>query len=149
MADIDEAAWGRLAATVQGIARRAHVMALRQSEVDLLPRNTEEALRYILENPGCRVQDIAKALLLAHANASAATRQLVALGLVSKQPDPEDRRAVRLTATQKAIEGRTAVTKVWAQIYRECATGLTEAEVQQVFDAMPVLQQMAERLAEH
>ncbi len=61
-----------------------------------LPMAQVEILQRLREEPGLRVNDLALRHRLANNTVSALIQQLVLAGLVSRTPDPDDRRAVRL-----------------------------------------------------
>lgn len=143
----DDELWSELARVLQGAARRAHITALRRSEVDLLPASAEEVLRHVLDHPGSRVQDIARSLLLAPTNVSTMITRLVELGLVRKEPDPEDRRVVRVFATTRSLAGRTAVSEIWAQVYRDAASSLSDDQRAALEAALPALRGLVDALA--
>lgn len=64
------------------------------------------------ENPGCRVQDTAHRLELTAPTISIGVRRLEALGLVQRDSDPDDQRAVCLYLS---AQGRRIATKARAQ----------------------------------
>lgn len=146
MADSED--WTDLAVAVQRLARRSHVVALRRADVDLLAPNVEEALRFVIHHPGCRVQDIAESLLLAPTNASAAVRRLYQLGLISKSDDPSDRRVVRVLATDKAISGHNNVTTVSKDVYGLVIASLEPIQREILHEAVPVLRQLADMIVQ-
>lgn len=143
MAPESASEWAELALVTQRIARQGHIAALRRSDVDLLPPTLEGVLRHILEHPRCRVQDIADALLFAPSNASSAISRLERLGLVTKEPDTEDRRAVRVRATEKALFGRRAIDDLWIEIFGGAASVLDEDERTSLRATLPLLKRMA------
>jgi DNA-binding MarR family transcriptional regulator len=62
-------------------------------------------LEWVADAPGCGVQEIAEGLDLTAPTVSVGVRRLQEAGLVERQPDPEDGRAVRLflTASGQAL----------------------------------------------
>jgi DNA-binding MarR family transcriptional regulator len=64
------------------------------------------------ENPGCRVQDTAHRLDLTAPTISIGVRRLETLGLVQRDSDPDDQRAVCLYLS---AQGRRIATKARAQ----------------------------------
>ena len=64
-----------------------------------LPLGQVRCLRRIIEQDGCKLVDLARETNLSVPNASRLVDRLVRRGLVVRQTDPTDRRAVRLHAT--------------------------------------------------
>ncbi len=59
---------------------------------------------YTASNPGCGVQNMAAKLNLATPTVSIGIRQLEKIGLMERQPDPHDGRAVLLFLTPEGLE---------------------------------------------
>lgn len=57
------------------------------------------ALLYLLDHPGAKPSDLRTVLGLTSAGVTVLTDRLVTRGAVRRDPDPDDRRSVRLTAT--------------------------------------------------
>jgi|ERR1700755_3510522 DNA-binding MarR family transcriptional regulator len=91
------AAWG---ATRRRLRRRARAVIggepLTGSQIELL--------RLVEGQPDIGVRDAAAALHLAPNTVSTIVGALVALGLLERRPDPDDRRAARLVLTAPARE---------------------------------------------
>jgi len=60
-----------------------------------------ELLNWMANMPNCGVQDIAAGLGLTSPTVSVGVRKLEAAGLVKRQPDPEDGRAIQLFLTER------------------------------------------------
>ncbi|WP_159449411.1 MarR family winged helix-turn-helix transcriptional regulator [Demequina sp. NBRC 110051] len=73
-------------------------------------------LRHIHRYPGIRLSDLAAELGLQPSNASTAIRSLTGKGMVRKDSDPADRRAVRLYATDAGEESTARVRHEWAEL---------------------------------
>jgi len=56
-------------------------------------------LEYVAISPGCGIQEIASGLQLATPTVSISVRQLEKNGLITRQPNPEDGRAVQIFLT--------------------------------------------------
>ncbi len=67
--------------------------ALGKDELDA------RALLYLLDNPGTKPSDLRTVLGLTSAGVTVLTDRLVSRDAVRRDPDPDDRRSVRLTAT--------------------------------------------------
>jgi len=85
-------------------------------------------LDWIAAKPGCGIHDIATGLGLSAPTVSVGVRRLEEVGLLKRQPDPEDGRAIRLfvTAQGRALRKRAQAFR-WQKTQRLLA-GLTEEE---------------------
>ena len=86
------------------------VVATRSAESDKFNRvsvNQARIFGYLmkrsLDSTPVRVKDVARELDVSDAAASQAIDRLVRAGVVSRTPDPDDRRAVRLSFTEKGL----------------------------------------------
>ena len=95
-----------------------------------LPPSELEVLRLVSMHPGCGILFITEHTKMRQANASTSVRSLVERGLLQKQVDPRDRRAVKLWPTPQASQDLQALREVWNKRVRSAlaAAGLTEAE---------------------
>jgi DNA-binding MarR family transcriptional regulator len=78
-----------------------------------LPPSELEVLRLVSMHPGCGILFITEHAKMRQANASTTVRSLVERGLLQKQVDPRDRRAVRLSTTPQASRDLQALREVW------------------------------------
>ena len=108
MADDDAEALGELLMRAARGQRRRWRDTL--APWDLSPHHAR-ALRVVTDRSGTRLSDLAEALHIAPRSATEVADALQARGLVEREPDPTDRRAVVLTPTD---EGR--------RVHREIAT---------------------------
>ena len=76
--------------------------------VDLAPHQGR-ALRIVAESGPLRLRDLADRLRIAPRSATEVADALEQRGLVSRAPDPDDRRAVRLAVTSAGQEAAEAV----------------------------------------
>jgi DNA-binding MarR family transcriptional regulator len=83
-----------------------------------LPASELEVLRLITLFPGCGVMFLSRRTQTRQANTSATVRSLVARGLVTKEPDERDRRAVRLSASAQANRDLDALRQIWLRRIR-------------------------------
>lgn len=112
----------------------ATLRAIHHFERDLCARfglgYTEICLLQLLRrNPGLRVGQAASVLELAHFSATRLVQRLEAEGLLIRGFDPEDRRAVLLTLSEKA---RRLIQEIEDRSYglvQDYAAGRTDAEV--------------------
>jgi DNA-binding MarR family transcriptional regulator len=95
-----------------------------------LPPSQIEVLRLVSMHPGCGVSFITDQTKMRQGNASTTISSLVERGLVDKQADPDDGRAVRLLPTAKAIKDLRALRRVWHRRLQGALTqaGITDAE---------------------
>ena len=82
-------------------------------------------LKAVCETGPLSVNELAGALYLEKSTASRLARGLEEAGLAERSPDPEDRRSVRLAATEA---GRRAHAGIEADLQREYATLLADFE---------------------
>ena len=105
-----------------------------------------ELLRLVRGHPGIGVAAAAKELHLAGNSVSTLVNQLTADGLLNREPDPQDRRAVRLTLTGEAA-GRMAE---WdarrSGLVSRQITALSEQDRAALAAALPALRGLAEGL---
>ena len=111
-----------------------------------LPMAQVEIMQRLRDEPGIRVQDLAQRHRLAKNTVSVLVRQLVTADLVSRSPDPVDRRAasVRLTSAgeqmladwQRAHESRFAI----------ALAHLSDLESAVMQSALPVLCRLVDEL---
>ncbi|MDQ1206699.1 MarR family winged helix-turn-helix transcriptional regulator [Microbacterium sp. SORGH_AS_0862] len=111
-----ENALADLADVVLSVARKIHAQTSEAS--DAIPLTPLEALamQHIDRRPGLTSSEFAAELSLKSSNASAALRELERKGLIRRDPDPADRRTVRVTATARASENLLRVRHTWASL---------------------------------
>ncbi len=80
-----------------------------------LPMAQVEILQRLRDEPGLRVNDLAQRHRLANNTVSVLVQQMVVAGFVARSPDPDDRRAVRLTLTP---QGRRMITE-WQRAHEQ------------------------------
>jgi DNA-binding MarR family transcriptional regulator len=95
-----------------------------------LPPSELEVLRLVSMHPGCGILFITEHTKMRQANASTTVRSLVERGLLQKQVDPRDRRAVQLSPTPQASQDLQALREVWNKRIKSAlaAADITEAE---------------------
>ena len=85
-------------------------------------------LDWIAASPNCRVQEIADGLELSAPTVSVGIRRLEKAGLLERQPDPQDKRAVQISLTG---QGQTLHARAWAfrrEKMQQLLSGLTMEE---------------------
>ncbi|MEU6525252.1 MarR family transcriptional regulator [Streptomyces sp. NPDC046924] len=113
-----------------------------------LPPSDLEVLRHVLESPGIGVGAVAQELGLHASNVSTTVRGLVAQGLIRREPDPNDRRAVRLHPTMGAVQGMAKIEQAWAEIFADSLAMLPPAQRDLLRTAAPALKALATTLRE-
>ena len=85
-------------------------------------------LDWIAASPGCGIQEIATGLGLTAPTVSVGVRRLEEAGLLERQPDPQDGRAIRLslTAQSQALQERAHAFR--GEKMRRVLAGLTTDE---------------------
>ena len=105
-----------------------------------------DLLRAVRLRSGISVGEAAAELRIAPNTASTLTRQLVAAGLVAREPDPDDRRAVRLVLTPAAERRMTAWHDRRQQVLDGALQRLSHADRAAVAAAVGPLQELLEAL---
>jgi DNA-binding MarR family transcriptional regulator len=98
-----------------------------------LPPSEIEMLRLVSMHPGCGISFLTEHTKMRQANVSTAVRSLVDRGLLEKEPDPHDGRAVQLRPTARAHRDLQALRDVWNKRIQTAlaSSGITEAEFAQ------------------
>jgi DNA-binding MarR family transcriptional regulator len=139
---------GELADLAGGL-RRVVRRRLRQDAPEPRLRDTQlELLRAVADNPGIGVAGAARLLHLVDNSVSTLVNQLVSAGLLRREADPYDRRAVRLELTP-AAELRMAL---WrdrrARLVGSELARLEGADQTAIETALPALRRLVMRLRE-
>ena len=111
-----------------------------------LPMAQIEILQRLHAEPGLRVNDLAERHRLANNTVSVLVQQLVVAGLVTRAPDPADRRAVRLDLTD---QGRRMLSE-WRQAHERrfdaALDRLAVADRTALLAALPALSRLVDEL---
>lgn len=124
-------------------------LRLRGSEevgLEALPPAEFEVLRTVLDEPGISVGTLAKRLGLHASNTSTTVRGLVGRGLLIREPDPADRRAVRLKPTAQAKADLRRIEDHWARIFAATLTTLPQDQLNALMAALPALETLGTAL---
>jgi DNA-binding MarR family transcriptional regulator len=122
------------------VARRLReIQRLTVSEVDLTPPQYQ-TLRCLWEQDRQPFKDLAASNGCTRPTMTGIVDTLEKNGLVTRQPNPDDRRSLLVTLTQKgiALEGSTPDLD---RIYAKCCVGLSAEEFQQLGSLLEKLDQ--------
>jgi DNA-binding MarR family transcriptional regulator len=86
-------------------------------------------LSRLAESPGCTMTDIADLLDLNKSAVSGMIQRLERAGLVAREPNAKDARAVRLHLTREGHEARRRAAPVFRTLIAELSEGFGEREV--------------------
>jgi DNA-binding MarR family transcriptional regulator len=107
------------------LARTLQTAVDADPEVHRLTAAESSALRHIDRHGPIRPSALARALHVLPSNLTPTVRHLRALGLVASAPDPADRRACLLTATDAAQQNLARLRQVWTTTLQGVARGAT------------------------
>ncbi|TAK68287.1 MAG: MarR family transcriptional regulator [Actinomycetota bacterium] len=141
---------------VEGVARaliaqlnattRTVRRATRGNLVGLVPLAASQAelLRLVVDRPGIRIGEAADALVLAPNTVSTVAKELLALGLVSRERDAADRRVARLHPTSAALDRVGRWQDARATVVAAALRRLGAADVEALLQAAPALARLAD-----
>lgn len=135
-----------LAVVLHDLARAFRDRGPARAGVDPLPPTDLDVMRRVVHHPGSRVSEVADALGLAANNVSASVRSLAAAGLLVREPDPEDRRAVRLQPTAQALANRQVIEEAWADLVASAMGQLDDRQQRALEDAVDALRALSDGL---
>ncbi|MFD5468398.1 MarR family winged helix-turn-helix transcriptional regulator [Kitasatospora sp. NPDC127059] len=133
-------------ALLVGIQRLLRRRLRRRLEQPRLRGAQVELLRLVTDTPGLRVSAAAEELCLAGNSVSTLVNQLVAQDLLRREPDPADRRAALLYATEAAEQRIEAWRSHRRALMGELVAGLPEGDRAALAAALPALRKVAEGL---
>ena len=93
-------------------------------------------IEYAASNPGCGVQAMAGGLNLSTPTVSIGVRQLEELEFITRQPDPQDGRAVHLFLTPSGRELQQRTHEFRCQKFERLLTSLTNRERTTLLDLL-------------
>lgn len=97
------------------------------ADLELTPGEVR-TLAYIVRAPGIRGNQVAALLGVAAMTASAYIARLEAVGYISKESDPSDRRALQLKPTPKGEDFFVRITPVAATVFSEAFRGIDDQQ---------------------
>jgi DNA-binding MarR family transcriptional regulator len=98
-----------------------------------------ELLQVVEKQPGIGIAPAGRALHLAANSVSTLVNQLIDLGMLVRQTDPEDRRAAQLWLTQVATQRLAAWRQARVELVADGVAGLPVADRQALAQALPAL----------
>jgi DNA-binding MarR family transcriptional regulator len=105
-----------------------------------------ELLRTVEKQPGIGVAAAARELRLVANSVSTLVNQLAADGMLRRETDPDDRRAVRLHLTGPAARRLAAWRQARTELVGSTFASLSTVDQNAVADALPALRALVQRL---
>ncbi|GAA2284724.1 hypothetical protein GCM10010234_24170 [Streptomyces hawaiiensis] len=139
----------KLTPALYALGRVLRLRGVNEAGLPPLPPSDLEVLRQVLDSPGIGVGTLAQDLGLHASNVSTAVRGLVAQGLVRREPDPRDRRAVQLFPTMGAVQGMAMIEQAWVEIFADSLATLSPHQRATLTAAAPALRSLASALRSH
>jgi DNA-binding MarR family transcriptional regulator len=134
-------------ADLLGPLQRALRRRVRESSpLEALPTAQVDLLRAVRMRPGATVGEMAAELRVAPNTASTLVQRLVASGLLEREPDTTDRRAMRLRLTPEAHARIEAWRERRQEVLDRALDGLRPAEREGLRAALPALRQLLAEL---
>ncbi|MFJ4768930.1 MarR family winged helix-turn-helix transcriptional regulator [Streptomyces uncialis] len=136
----------QLTPAIYALARVLRLRGVDEAGLLPLPPSDLEVLRYVLDSPGTGTGTLARELGLHGSNASTAVRGLVAQGLIRRETDPRDRRAVKLYPTLAAQHGMARIEDAWAALFADALAALPADHRAALTAATPALRALGSTL---
>jgi DNA-binding MarR family transcriptional regulator len=127
---------------LRDVSRELREHVARQGEAQGFPRFSRRLpiIREVLHDPGITVNELARRTRMVKSQVSMLVTALESEGLVSKRPDPQDQRLVRLFPTDEG----TARAERWRTAYRamlaRTVRTLSDDESEHLLDGLRALQ---------
>jgi DNA-binding MarR family transcriptional regulator len=102
-------------------------------------------LRRVADGEACRITELASAEAVAQPSMTALVGRLETRGLVRREPDPDDRRAVRVAITDAGREQVAAVRAARAELLGARIDRLDESSRAALAAVLPVLDSLLDR----
>jgi DNA-binding MarR family transcriptional regulator len=132
-----------ITAALRRLSRRRTAEAVA---VPPLPEAQRELLFVVANHPGIGIAAAAQALDLAGNSVSTLVNQLVDAGLLSREPDPADRRAARLTLTDRARERMAAWRAARAALIGQALDRASDTDRDAIAAALPALRRLLDQV---
>jgi DNA-binding MarR family transcriptional regulator len=136
-------ALAQFAGALQGLILGLRRSAVHGAGMSPLPPSEVEVLILVVAQPGITVMQAARGLGLRAGNLSVTVSKLVARGLISKKPDPQDRRRVGLLPTARALEDKRRIDATWTDVVGGFLEALSAEERRSILAAAGPLEHLA------
>lgn len=127
---------GFLLMDISRLMRRAFQQRFESNGGSPLTLAQARALVYVSRHEGVRQVELAELLDIQPITLARLIDQLVALGLVQRRPDPEDRRAHRIVLTAAAASHLATIDEVAAAVRGDALRGLNKQQVTATFSSL-------------
>ncbi|WP_245865837.1 MarR family winged helix-turn-helix transcriptional regulator [Rhodococcoides kyotonense] len=117
--------------------------------IERIPAPELTILKEVDRSPGVGVGALADVLAMQPSNVSAAVRNLVQRGLLTRTPSLEDRRVAQLNVTDQMVRNRTRIEAAWSSRITDALAGLPEDAAAQLVSVAPALRLLMNELREH
>lgn len=124
-----------LADLVLTVARKIQAAPRGDAELVTLTPLEAIAMQFIDRNPGVRASELSSELGQSSSNTSYALRELEGKGMIRREPDPADRRVVRIHATERARTNLSRLRLHWAGLL-----GRLDADPHRLDEAIALLE---------
>ncbi|RLV48393.1 MarR family transcriptional regulator [Nocardioides mangrovicus] len=105
-----------------------------------------ELLQRLADEPALRVRDLAERHRLAANTVSSLVQQLVESGLVTRDPDSQDRRAVTVSLTTDGVQALAGWRSAHHRRLASALDGLSTTQRRRIQTALPALVALVEQL---
>lgn len=114
--------------------------------IERLPAPELTILKEVDRRPGIGVNTLAEMLAMQPSNVSAAVRNLVKRGLLTRTASELDRRASQLNVTEQLVKNRTRIEAAWSTRITEALSRLPEGAAAQLVSSAPALALLMDEL---
>ncbi|MER5392645.1 MarR family transcriptional regulator [Saccharopolyspora sp. NPDC002686] len=136
-----------LMSVLAGLRRRVRRRLRPEASGPKLRGAQVELLRAVEDQPGIGVRGAAEVLHLAPNSVSTLVNQLVAMGMLERHPDPDDRRAAKLQLTDLAEHRLAYWREARSELVGAGVAQLPEVDQEALRQALPALRQLLANLS--
>jgi DNA-binding MarR family transcriptional regulator len=143
VADVRRRAWRAAMQATGSLSAVLDDEIRARSELDL---QAYDAMLHVFESgpAGVRMTDLAREIVLSKAGLTSLVDRLQARGLVQRTPDPDDRRAMRITLTDRGEEAFRAAARIHLDgIHEHVTQHLTDEEAHVIATAFERLRRIS------
>jgi len=130
---VEDAYLGKHALRLTAATSEQMQVVYSQRGIDI-PLEVSSVLHYLYKNDGASLANCSKALAIKHQLCAQRVSKLMKLGLVRKQPDPEDARRTQLVLTKDGLSQAELLVscmedtaEIYRDLFKEIECDLTEA----------------------